>query len=55
MSWIVKFHDDFKAEFDQFAQEVKDELLAEAAFVQQFGPATSGLTWTNFTARTTQT
>ena len=41
MSWIVKFHDEFEAEFDQFAQEVKDELLAEASFVEQFGPATS--------------
>jgi hypothetical protein len=41
MEWTVKLHDDFKAEFDRFAQEVKNELLAEVAFVKLFGPTTS--------------
>jgi hypothetical protein len=41
MKWTVQFHDEFKAEFDAFDQEVKDELLAEAKFVEMFGPQTS--------------
>ena len=39
--WTVTFHDEFKAEFDELDQEVKDELLAEAKFVEKFGPETS--------------
>jgi hypothetical protein len=41
MKWAVTFHDEFKAEFDELDQEVKDELLAEAKFVEKFGPETS--------------
>ena len=41
MKWTVKFQDEFKAEFDELDQEVKDELLAEAKFVEKFGPETS--------------
>lgn len=41
MKWIVRFHEQFEAEFSEFDQEVKDELLAEAKFVKQFGPETS--------------
>lgn len=41
MKWMVKFHDEFKVEFDELDQEVKDELLAEAKFVERFGPETS--------------
>jgi hypothetical protein len=41
LKWIVKFHDEFKAEFDELDQEVKNELLAEAKFVEKFGPETS--------------
>jgi hypothetical protein len=40
MNWTVKFHDEFKVEFDELDQEVKDELLAEAKFVERFGPET---------------
>ncbi len=40
MSWLVKFHEEFETEFDVFEQEVKDELLAEASFVELFGPKT---------------
>lgn len=41
MSWTVKFHDEFQPEFDALSQEVKEELLAEAKFVETFGPETS--------------
>ena len=41
MKWTIKFHEEFKVEFDGFVQEVKNELLAEAEFVELFGPATS--------------
>lgn len=37
MTWTILFHDEFKEEFDLFAQEVKNELLAEAKFVEMFG------------------
>jgi hypothetical protein len=40
MTWTVAFHDDFEAEFDALAESVQDELLAEAKFVERFGPAT---------------
>ena len=40
MKWTVKFHDEFDPEFDELAQDVKDELLAEAEFVEMFGPET---------------
>jgi hypothetical protein len=41
MKWTVKFHEEFEPEFDELAQEAKDELLAEAEFVEMFGPETS--------------
>jgi hypothetical protein len=37
----VKFHEEFQAEFDALAEEVQDELLAEAGFVKQSGPQTA--------------
>ena len=37
--WEVSFHDDFDPEFDSFAQEVQDELLATAKAVRSLGPA----------------
>lgn len=40
MKWTVRFHDAFEVEFDTFSQEVKNELLAEASFVEMFGPET---------------
>jgi len=40
MSWTVLFHEDFEAEFDDFSASVQDELLAEAHFVELFGPQT---------------
>jgi hypothetical protein len=40
MTWIVALHDDFEAEFDALTEAVQDELLAEAKFVERFGPET---------------
>ncbi len=40
MMWTVAFHEDFEPEFDALAEAVQDELLAEARFVEKFGPET---------------
>lgn len=40
MKWTVIFHDEFEPEFDNLPVEVQDELLAEAGFVEKFGPET---------------
>ncbi len=40
MTWTVGFHEDFEPEFDELSEEVQDELLAEAKFVEKFGPET---------------
>lgn len=40
MMWTVIFHDEFEPEFDELPAEVQDELYAEAAFVERFGPET---------------
>src|SRR5271154_5896163 len=40
MTWTVGFHEDFEPEFDALAEAVQDELLAEAKFVEKFGPET---------------
>ena len=39
VSWDVEFDDQFEAEFDQFTDPVKTELLARARVLAQFGPA----------------
>lgn len=36
--WIVKFYDKFEQEFDVLDTEVQDELLAQAVFLEKFGP-----------------
>jgi hypothetical protein len=38
MSWAAYFHPRFKAEFDEFAMTVQDELLASLAPLQEYGP-----------------
>ena len=38
MKWIVKFDDKFEPEFDELNKEVQDELLAQALFLEKFGP-----------------
>lgn len=37
MRWAVRF----QVEFDALAEEVQDELLAEALYVERFGPQTA--------------
>ena len=38
MIWKVDFHPAFDPEFDALATEVQDELLAQAKFLETFGP-----------------
>ncbi|RCJ22553.1 addiction module toxin RelE [Nostoc minutum NIES-26] len=38
MEWKVEFYDAFELEFDALPQEVKNELLATAKLLEQFGP-----------------
>ena len=38
MSWIAFFHPAFKAEFDELAPEVQDELLAMLVPLRTYGP-----------------
>jgi hypothetical protein len=39
VTWVVKFHDEFDAEFEALAVDVQDELLAMAKHLSAFGPA----------------
>ncbi|MEN1929205.1 type II toxin-antitoxin system RelE/ParE family toxin [Luteimonas sp. MJ250] len=39
MTWTVEFISEFELEFDQLTEAVQDELLAQAAVIEQFGPA----------------
>ena len=38
MTWNVEFEDEFDAEFDEYSDVVKTELLARAKVLGQFGP-----------------
>jgi hypothetical protein len=38
MTWTVLFDDAFVVEFDVWAQELQDELLAHARLLAEFGP-----------------
>ena len=40
MRWTVEFHPEFEPEFDALPEEVQDEFLAEAVFLELMGPAT---------------
>ncbi len=31
-------HEDFAEDFQQFAEQVQDELLAKASFLEEYGP-----------------
>ncbi|WP_242056479.1 type II toxin-antitoxin system RelE/ParE family toxin [Nostoc sp. FACHB-152] len=35
--WKVEFHEDFESEFDVLPEDVKDELLAKARLLEEFG------------------
>ena len=37
MTWEVLFHQEFKPEFHEFEEEVKDELLAYAKLLEDYG------------------
>lgn len=39
VSWVVEFADEFEPEFDRLPVAVQDELLAQAAVLEQFGPS----------------
>jgi hypothetical protein len=39
MRWTVYFHPRFKAEFDEFAAAVQDELLASLVLLREYGPS----------------
>jgi hypothetical protein len=36
--WTAELADEFEPEFDELEQHVQDELLAQAALLQRFGP-----------------
>ncbi|MDZ4382270.1 MAG: type II toxin-antitoxin system RelE/ParE family toxin [Parvibaculum sp.] len=37
--WHVEFHEDFEPEFEELPEGVREELLARAYVLQEFGPA----------------
>ena len=39
MTWDVLFHDAFDAEFEEVPEDVREELLARAGMLQEFGPS----------------
>jgi hypothetical protein len=39
MTWTVTFAPEFETEFDDLAVTVQDELLAQAAVIEKFGPS----------------
>jgi len=41
-SWAVVLHPEFEPEFDRLARRVQDELLAQAAVLETFGPTLGG-------------
>lgn len=38
MQWVVEIGDEFKADFQKLAKEVRLKILAHARLLQQFGP-----------------
>ena len=38
MAWAVEISKEFEREFDEFPEEVQDEILAHAGLIEQFGP-----------------
>lgn len=38
MAWIVEFYPDFYKEFEEYNEEIQDNILAKAKVLQQFGP-----------------
>jgi hypothetical protein len=46
MVWVVRFHDEFEAEFSMLAIDVQNALLVHAKVLGQVGPAFYDLTGT---------
>lgn len=44
MDWMVYFSDEFGPEFEDFDEDLQDELLAHLNVLKQFGP-TLGRPW----------
>lgn len=38
MKWIVSFHSEFEAEFNDFSETVQDSIYALALLLEEFGP-----------------
>lgn len=38
MEWMVKFHEDFKEEFDGLDKNVRKDLISSAISLQKLGP-----------------
>ena len=38
MAWLIEFHEEFEAEYDELGEEVQDELLAHLKLLEKFGP-----------------
>jgi hypothetical protein len=53
MRWPAYFHPRFKAEFDELAAAVQDELLALLVPLREYGPS-EGLRWERLTTRSTR-
>ena len=53
-AWKVVLHDDFDAEFEALADDVKDNLLAAANAIQIAGPK-AGRMWIRSAAQSTRT
>ncbi|WP_137126612.1 type II toxin-antitoxin system RelE/ParE family toxin [Roseomonas sp. HF4] len=39
--WAIEFHDEFEPEFDAWTEAVREELLAHALLLAEFGPQLS--------------
>ncbi len=60
MKWEVEFHKDFDSEFEALPEDVRQELLAHARLLEQFGPhlgrsRVETLRWIRSKVRATQT
>lgn len=50
MAWVVEIGDEFGPEFDALAEVVREEILALARLLQQFGHSLGGRAWILSTA-----
>ena len=38
LKWVVEIDDEFEPEFNEFPEDVQDEILAHASLLEKFGP-----------------